>query len=233
MSEALRRVQAHLDHAFSDPSLLEQALTHSSYANEQGVPSNERLEFLGDAILKAGISILLWEALRDAPEGELSRARAPLVANELLAGIAARLELGPGLRLGRGEESSGGRHKIKVLADATEAVLGALYLDAGFERALQAVRALLAEPLAALEGEGVTAWTDPIGKLQEVTQRRWQVLPDKASRRVGGTDHEPIWEFSLHVGERFLARATAASIPRAEKLASIQALLALEAEEAP
>src|SRR5690606_31367682 len=114
---------------FSDPSLLQRALTHRSFSADH----NERLEFLGDSVLSLAVSSLLFRRMRDLPEGELSRVRALLVKQDSLHQIAVRLQLPPVLRLGEGEAKSGGKLRPSILADALEAIIGAVYLDAGYE----------------------------------------------------------------------------------------------------
>lgn len=230
----LEGVQERLGHTFAEPDLLVQALTHSSYAHEQDAVPNERLEFLGDAILQAATTILLYARFPDAPEGELSRFRARLVNTEILAGIGSDLDLGAVLRLGRGEDQSGGRRKLSVLADATEAVLGALYLDAGFQVCLGVVGELLASPLetlsSVLDRDGATAWQDPRSRLQEVTQRRWQRTPRYEVVRIEGPAHDPVFEVEARLDDQVLGSGTGGSKKEASRLAAAAALAALDGE---
>lgn len=230
-------VQEHLGHRFADPTLLERALTHASWAHERRTTSNERLEHLGDGILQACMTIALFERFPDAAEGTLSRFRARLVTNEAsLAVLGRRLDLGPALRLGRGEESSGGRDKDKVLANATEALLGALYLDAGFDTCLTVVKrqwARAMDDLAELAvAEGSLAAQHPKNKLQEETQRRWQIQPDYRVVRAEGPDHAPTYEVEVWIGDRMLGRGFGANRHKATHLAAVAALEALAAESA-
>ena len=132
-----------LDHTFTDPNLLRQALTHRSY----GVPHNERLEFIGDAILNCVVALTLYERYPDLPEGDLSRVRAHLVNKDMLAQVARRLGLGAMIRLGEGEIRSGGAARASILADAMEAVFGAVFLDAGFVEARRTIDAAYADLL--------------------------------------------------------------------------------------
>lgn len=232
-------VQERLGHTFDDPQLLQQALTHTSYAHENEARPNERLEFLGDAILQASMTILLFERFPEAPEGQLSRFRARLVNTEILAGLGAELELGPALRLGKGEEQSGGRQKISLLADAAEAVLGALYLDAGFEKCLEIVRVLMASRLETLGAvaarEGATAWQDPKSRLQEETQSRWNRPPSYEVVHTEGPDHAPTFEVEARMDDQVLGRGVGGSKREAMRLAAADALagLADEGEEEP
>lgn len=219
-----------------DPELWDHALTHRSFAFEAGgTPDNERLEFLGDAVLQAGITILLFERFPGHPEGELSALRARLVREETLAELGAQLGLGPALRLGRGEEQTGGRRKVKLLSDTTEAVLGALYLDAGFHRCREAVAALMAEHLDALQAVadevGEHAWKNPKSRLQEAAQERWQETPYYEVVRGEGPDHAPTFEAEARLASRTLGRGVAGSKKAAMRRAAIDALAALEAPE--
>ncbi|HVB92058.1 MAG TPA: ribonuclease III [Acidimicrobiales bacterium] len=139
-----------LGHTFSDPTLLEHALAHRSWCGEQGggAPSNERLEFLGDAVLGLVVARYTFECYPHFPEGKLAKVRAAVVNARVLAQVAERLGVGDELLLGRGEEASGGRSKVSLLADALEAILGAIYLDAGWEAAELLILRELREAIA-------------------------------------------------------------------------------------
>ncbi len=145
----LNPLQVQLQYVFQDLDLLIQALTHRSYAHEHGDPGtahNERLEFLGDSVLGLVLSHLLYQKFPDLSEGELSRLRAGLVNEQQLKQLAQGLKLGKYLRLGRGEEVTGGRKKSSLLADALEAVLGAIYLEGGYEQASRLIRGPVSSP---------------------------------------------------------------------------------------
>ena len=134
----MQDLEKKLNYSFRDPALLEEALNHSSYANEHraaGLRSNERLEFLGDSVLGFVTAEFLFRQHPDLPEGDLTRIRAALVCEQSLYEVARKLGLGQYLKLGRGEEAGGGRERISILADATEAVFAAVYLDGGIESA--------------------------------------------------------------------------------------------------
>ncbi|WP_291215738.1 ribonuclease III family protein, partial [Hydrogenophaga sp.] len=141
MNPELTALQRRLQHHFANPRLLERALTHRSFTADH----NERLEFLGDSVLNLAVSGLLFEKLNQLPEGDLSRVRANLVKQDTLFEIASRLNLSGCLRLGDGEKRSGGQKRPSILADALEAVIGAVYLDAGFEAAAALVRRLYSD----------------------------------------------------------------------------------------
>jgi ribonuclease-3 len=172
-----------LGYRFNDPDLLRRALTHRSY----GTQHNERLEFLGDAVLGLSIAAALYDQFPGLREGELTRARASLVRRESLAEIARKLDLGAELLLGGGELKSGGHNRDSILADVLEAVLGAIYLDGGFNAARDAVARLFADHIKALNPGAVLK--DPKTELQEYLQERAQGLPEYHLRNVSGRDH--------------------------------------------
>jgi ribonuclease-3 len=178
--EALERK---LGHAFANPALLNQALTHRSF----GTPHNERLEFLGDSILNCAVARLIFDRFPDMPEGDLSRLRANLVNQAVLADIAARLELGSLLRLGEGEVKSGGAARPSILADAVEALLGAIFLDAGFDQAKVVVESLFADRLG--ETQMSAPAKDAKTTLQEWLQGRHLDLPRYSVARIEGEAH--------------------------------------------
>jgi ribonuclease III len=169
---------------FSDPDLLDLALTHRSF----GPANNERLEYLGDAVLSFVVAELLFRRFPAASEGELSRYRASLVSGEALAALAAELGLGERLRLGDGEMKSGGQRRATILADALEAVFGAVYLDQGLDAARIAAERLLGGALAALPE--AAALKDPKTRLQEWLQGRGHALPAYTVLEVRGEPHE-------------------------------------------
>ncbi len=172
-----------LGHQFRQPALMAQALTHRSF----GFPHNERLEFLGDSVLNCAIAALIYGQYPDLPEGHLSRLRANLVNQASLADIAVSLELGNLLLLGEGEHKTGGAERPSILADAVEALLGAIFLDAGFDKAAATVRLLFAQRLdCAVEGEPVK---DAKTGLQEWLQARRLPLPVYTVLRIEGKAH--------------------------------------------
>jgi len=182
---------------FRDPRLLERALTHKSF----GADHNERLEFLGDAVLSATVSGLLYAHFIDAAEGDLTRVRAHLVREETLHGIAIELGLPAYLRLSEGEARSGGAHRPSILADALEAVIGAIYLDGGFEPARLWVERLFAPRIA--QTAAATFTRDPKTELQEWLQARRLERPSYRIDETRGRPHEQF----------FVVRCTLASPP--------------------
>jgi ribonuclease-3 len=217
--EALER---RIGHRFRTRALLEQALTHRSSAHERGdlALANERLEFLGDAVLGLLVAEALMERRPLLQEGDLSRARAALVNERALAAHASALGIDALLRLGRGESRSGGRRKQSILANALEALIGAIYLDGGLDRARAFVRRELGE---ALEGAGPRP-ADAKTQLQELVQRRGEALPAYDVLATSGPDHDPCFEVGVRVGDRLLARARGRSKRSAEQAAAQVAL---------
>lgn len=183
-------LQQSLGYECRDPALFEAALTHRSAAGVH----NERLEFLGDAVLNCAIAKLVFREFAAANEGDLSRLRASLVSGESLANIAAELDLGTWVRLGSGELKSGGFRRKSILADALEAVFGAIYLDAGFDAAAAVIEHLFAPRLQRLPS--ADELKDPKTRLQEALQARGLNLPEYAVHSVTGAAHAQ--RFTVH-----------------------------------
>ncbi len=205
--------------------LLELALTHRSYAYEHGgLPTNERLEFLGDAVLGLVVTDALYAAHPGLAEGQLAKLRASVVNTRALAGVARGLDLGRWLRLGRGEETTGGRDKNSILADTTEALLGAVYLAHGLEGARTLVHALF-DPLmrAAAEDGAAVDWKTA---LQESTAAAGLGAPEYRIRE-SGPDHAKEFEASAVVGGRELGTGRGGSKKEAEQIAAQAAARAL------
>jgi ribonuclease-3 len=221
-----------LGHHFAQPALLQDALTHRSYANEhpeRAPHDNERLEFLGDAVLTLSASTLLWERFPDATEGELTRRRADLVCEASLASIARALDLGPSLRLGRGEDRSGGRNKPRLLCSALEACIAAVYLDGGAAIASAVVRRLLEPAL----NEPELGKRDAKTRVQELVQALGEGTPRYAVLTTTGPDHARVFEVACLSNTRELGRGAGRSKLEAEQSAARASLIALgEAGEA-
>jgi ribonuclease-3 len=202
-----------------DPKLLEAALTHRSAGGQH----NERLEFLGDAVLNCVVAMMLYREFGDATEGDLSRFRASLVSGEALAVIAAEVGLGDQLRLGSGELKSGGFRRKSILADALEALFGAIYLDGGFDAAAEVIERLIAPRLDRLPS--AAELKDPKTRLQEALQARGLPLPTYTVESVTGEAHNQLFEVSCSVEVLGLrALATGGSRRRAEQAAAQQVL---------
>jgi ribonuclease-3 len=236
--EEITALEERIGHRFRDPELLERALTHSSHAHERESGSsaradNEQFEFLGDAVLGFVVSRLLCERFPDFHEGQLSKLRAHLVSARHLGAVARRLELGQFLRLGRGEERSGGRSKNALLVNALEALLAALYLDAGLETAHHFIRRRILEPeleLLQVQAGGLPT-TDYKSALQEYLQARSLPPPRYSVVREHGPDHRKVFTVELRVGPaegEQVYRAQGSTKKEAEQEAARRALEQLQ-----
>ena len=223
-------------HAFSQVKLLEEALTHSSFANEKGPeePSgaghNERLEFLGDAVLELIVSEELFRRFPEASEGALTKLRAKLVSEPTLAGLARTLGLQHALKLGKGEEAQGGRERDALLADALEAVFAAVFLDGGFHAAQKSI-------LAVFEGRWPTSAETPKvkdhkSKLQELTQERYGVRPVYHLTGSSGPEHAKVFHVTLTLPDGQTCQASGPSLKKTEQRAALAALETLRREDA-
>lgn len=215
----LQALQTRLGHGFADPTLLERALTHRSFSADH----NERLEFLGDSVLGLGVAHMLYEALGTGAEGDLSRLRAQLVRQDSLHRLALGLDLPPLLRLGEGEMRSGGQQRPSILADALEALIGAVYLDGGHAAADALVRRLfegveISPAMSAAAKDAKTA-------LQEWLQARKMALPVYEVLRVLGAAHRQTFEVTCRVAEKGLEVSGQGASRRAAEQAAAQAML--------
>jgi ribonuclease-3 len=220
----LRLLQKELGYTFSDPSLLERSLTHVSYNREKSGGHNEVLEFLGDAVLDLAISDLLIRSYPDRMEGDLSRMRAALVNSTVLAEKAAALHLGRVLRLGKGEERSGGRNKESILAGAFEALIGGVYRDGGYE----AARVLVERYFARDAKEKTLGSQDYKTRLQEISQMLFHALPSYGLVSESGPDHEKRFVTAITVGGKVLAKGEGRSKKHSEQEAARKALHKLQ-----
>ena len=230
MDEDLRQLQRRLRLSFENPSLLAQALVHRSYLNEAPAPgtvSNERLEFLGDAVLGLIVASWLFERYPELPEGRLTEMRSQIVKSETLAAVAGRLQLGQYLLLGRGEEATGGRTRTLNQARALEAVIGAAFLDRGFRRTEAWLKRLLAEQLELLDAGGPE---DAKSRLQHVAQLLFSTTPRYRIVGTEGPDHDKHFSVEVTIGERTLGAGRGRSKRVAEREAAEAALAAIEQE---
>jgi ribonuclease-3 len=226
MSLRLQQLCQRIGYQFKDAELLQLALTHRSF----GKQNNERLEFLGDSLLNFFIADALYQQFPSTKEGNLSRLRASLVKGVTLAKIALELQLGDDLRLGSGELKSGGNRRESILADTVEAIIGAIYLDAGESAARERVMCWFESRLENLDLEQDTK--DAKTRLQEFLQGRGHALPHYEVVATRGGDHDPEFDIACHVdGLSSAVLATANSRKKAEQLAARQALKQLGAEK--
>ncbi|MHB8772117.1 MAG: ribonuclease III [Syntrophales bacterium] len=226
----LQELEERIGHRFTDIGLLDTALTHRSFVNENpALPArdNERLEFLGDAVLELTISDLLMKTFPDSAEGQLSKWRAAVVNERPLSDLARRFRLGELLLLGRGEESSGGRTKSSLLANAFESMIAALFLDAGFDRAAAFIRELFA-PLIG-QGADAVLYQDFKTAVQEVCQVRFRDVPRYLVLSETGPDHDKRFQTGLVIGERVIATGAGRNKKESEQQAAKAALEALAA----
>lgn len=231
----LAKLEAILGHTFRDRGLLEQALRHASYCNEQNKPTgasrledNQRLEFLGDAVLSLTVSQRLMSRFPNAHEGDLSVTRAQVVSEEGLSDVAKLLGFGDWLLLGKGEEKSGGRTKPKILADAFEAIMAAVYLDGGFDAANALVERLLTERINAAE---IKNFYDFKTRLQETAQARLKATPIYKVVQELGPDHDKRFVVAVTMGDDEWGRAVGKSKKEAEQMAAAEAHFKLEGSD--
>jgi ribonuclease-3 len=229
MSTDSDEFQRRLGHTFADPALLRQALTHASFGHEkrQHVPDNQRLEYLGDAVLQLAVTEELYRRFPELPEGRLTVLRARLVNRHHLQGIAQELGLGEHLILGRGEENSRGRERGSILADAVEAVIGAVFSEAGWEPARAIILRLLEPSLAAMALEGDPIHANPKGGLQEKLQAEGEHPPIYRCVSETGPAHARVYEVVVEWQGRELGRGCGASKKEAETRAAEAALRGL------
>ena len=218
-SEALSALQVRLGYAFREPALLQQAMTHRSFSADH----NERLEFLGDSVLNLVVAHLLYRELAKLPEGDLSRVRANLVKQETLHQLAQGLDLPKALRLGEGELRSGGQKRPSILADALEAVIGAVYLDGGHAAAQGLVERLFAQVEIAPQMQA--AAKDPKTELQEWLQGRKLALPHYAVIATTGAAHRQTFEVACEVPQLRQSQRGFGPSRRAAEQAAAAALL--------
>src|SRR5882724_5769433 len=204
---------------FKNTALLEEALTHKSYAMEQGgrMTFNERLEFLGDSILSAAVAHYLFERYPDVDEGRLSQLKSMLVSRPSLTVWGREIEVGQYLRLSEGENATGGRERASIVGNAMEALLGAMYLEAGYERAQKFIDKLLAK-----RKRLVTA--DHKSRLQEWAQKKYKIPPSYAVRRSFGPDHAKTFEMEVTISSEVLGSGSGKSKKEAEQAAAKDAL---------
>lgn len=209
-----------LGYTFQDPGLLETALTHPSFGGDHHVPHYQRLEFLGDAVLELAVSRYLYFEFPQVDEGKLTRIRAGLVREETLCRAAQRLELGRYIRLSVGEDRSGGREKPSILCDVMEAVLAAVYLDGGFDRAVEVIRRALAEDL---HPRMLEDHLDAKSRLQEILQRDGD-MPVYEFISMQGPPHAPEFRYCVKMNGEIIGEGCGTSKQNAQQEAARDAL---------
>ncbi len=217
----MEALQKKLNYTFRDSALFQTALTHSSYANEHRCRSNERLEFVGDSVLGMVTAECLFRRFPDMPEGRMTKLRAELVCEQSLGEVAEKLELGRCLRLGRGEEVSGGRERISILADCVEAVIAALYLDGGMEPAKTFIDANI---LSKLSDENCLLIRDYKTELQELIQQKPGHILTYELTGESGPDHMKRFNVSVVMDGETLGSGEGRTKKEAEQMAAKAAL---------
>lgn len=223
-TEIIPQVENALGVKFKDKEIILHALIHRSFLNENkntGLTSNERYEFLGDAVLELWSSQKLFHQFPDFKEGELTNLRALLVCTQNLAEIAQDIELGNFLLLSKGEEIHGGRTNQSILADGFEAIIGAIYLDQGIDAAYSFLDAQLTQSIKELSGK--KDYKDPKSIFQEVAQAKKGITPHYLTIKESGPDHKKIFEVGVYLGDTLIANGTGNSKQKAEENASIKA----------
>lgn len=225
----LNDLAAILDYSFKNQGLMSQAFRHPSYVYEMddiGVSDNQRLEFLGDAVISLAISHLLMESYPEIKEGDLSKYRASLVSESGLYHIAHELQLGDYLLLGKGEEQTNGRKKPSIISDAFEALIGAIYLDGGFEEALRIIAKLFSLLLNKINlGKSINDFKT---ELQEYSQDTFQSPPEYRVEKETGPDHDKTFYVSVYLKKKLMGRGKGKSKKEAEQKAAKETLACLK-----
>ena len=214
----MKQLEKNIGYHFRDKSLLKTAVTHSSFANENrgGLAYNERLEFLGDAVLQLVTSEKLFKENPDMPEGRMSKQRAALVCEDALAGYSKEIQLGDFMLLGKGEEATGGRNRPSILADAFEALIGAIFLDGGMDNAKRFVRRFL--------DAAHTSLKDYKTLLQEIIQKNPGERLSYVVIGESGPDHDKVFNVEVHLNSNVIGKGTGKSKKQAEQAAAKEAL---------
>lgn len=216
-----------INYKFKDRSLLETALTHSSYSNEvkNECKNNERLEFLGDAVISLILTNHLFKIFPREPEGELTKIRAFFVCDNSLAKFAIKINLGKFLKMGKGELNAGGRNRLSILEDAFEALVGAIYLDGGYSPAQNFVIKFIPEQINIKE---IDSSADYKTRLQEIIQQNQGNKIEYVLTKESGPDHDKSFEIELLINKKTLGRGVGTSKKRAEQIAAKNALIQIE-----
>ncbi len=230
MEKEFEELQGKIGYQFKDGSLLNRAMIHSSYANEKQLPKyecNERLEFLGDAVLELVSSEFLFKKYPEMPEGMLTKKRASMVCEPALAFCAQEISLGDYLLLGKGEEMTGGRNRDSVISDATEALIGAIYLDGGYSQAKAFIDRFILSDLEEKE-----LFFDSKTILQEMVQGGCKEQITYVLDGEEGPDHDKSFQMSVYIGDVRYGQGTGHTKKAAEQKAAYQSILRLRQEEA-
>ncbi len=227
-NKLLNKLQTRLRVNFKNNSILNRALVHRSYANENsnGLNDNERLEYLGDSVLALIINEYLFKHYENYHEGDLAKIKSAVVAEELLVKIAKELELGEYLLLGKGEENSGGRTRDSILANTVEAVIGAMYLDSGLKKTKLFVLSLFKKHISRIDQ--LPSLRDPKTTLQEIVQKKYKDKPVYKLISESGPDHSKQFTVELVINDKKILQATGSSKRKAEIEVAMKTLKLLE-----
>jgi ribonuclease III len=223
-SSELADFQARLSVKFNDPQLLERAFIHRSYLNEHpklGLEHNERLEFLGDAVLELVVTDYLYRNYPN-PEGDLTNWRSALVKTESLAAVAEKLEIASYFKLSRGESKGNARSHALISANAVEAIIGAIYLDQGYDAAATFISTQIIARLPEILETGT--WMDPKSKFQELAQERYGLTPNYRVMEESGPDHDKVFTVGVYVGDKRFGQGAGSSKQAAQQVAAAVAL---------
>jgi len=230
MAADIKKLESSIGYSFKNPRLLKEAVTHRSYSAENTIEyDNQRLEFLGDAVLEIILTEHLYKKYPEEPEGKLTKMRSALAQKEALYKLAVEIELDLYILLGKGEQEAGGNKRISTMSDAYEAILGAIFLDAGLDTVKAIVMPVFEihfpEPLDLIKV------INPKGDLQEYTQKRWNTAPKYKVLKIDGPDHQPSYTVSVSVRNNLIASGSASSRKAAESEAARSALNILKNKE--
>jgi ribonuclease-3 len=229
----LQEFQDHIGITFKDQSLLERAFIHRSYLNEHpklGLEHNERLEFLGDAVLELVVTNFLYLNYPN-PEGDLTNWRSALVKTESLAEVAAKLEISQYFKLSRGESKGNARSHALISANAVEAIIGAIYLDQGYDAAKKFITAQVVSRLPEILKHGT--WMDPKSKFQETAQEQFGLTPNYRVMDESGPDHDKVFTIGVYVGDKLFGKGSGSSKQAGQQEAAAHALLKLAESKEP
>ena len=229
MNQELKELEKKIGYTFKDLQLLKKAMLHSSYANEKHLPKyecNERLEFLGDAVLELVSSEFLFYEHEKMPEGELTKTRASMVCEPALAFCARELSLGEYLLLGKGEEATGGRKRESITSDAMEALIGAIYIDGGFASAKEFIHRFILQDL-----EDKKLFFDSKTILQEIVQANFKETISYRLVREEGPDHDKTFVMQLFIGDRGFEEGSGRTKISAEQQAAYRTIITLKGQE--
>ncbi len=228
MTTTLEDFQRQINISFNNPALLEQAFIHRTYLNEHpklGLEHNERLEFLGDAVLELVVTDFLYRNFPN-PEGDLTNWRSALVKTESLASVAEKLNISPYFKLSRGESKGNARSHNLISANAIEAIIGAIYLDQGYDGAKTFITEQIISTLTQILAEGT--WMDPKSKFQELAQNQYGLTPNYRVMEEAGPDHDKIFTVGVYVGDRLFGQGNGSSKQAAQQVAAAAALETVE-----